>query len=176
MPGQRRKLGRAMTIPTKRFRALEATDIERVLEICRLAFGPIFEGFRQNVGAELFDRFYSDSEDRQIDDLRAFCEAGEDRTVIVAEWDGLVVGFVTLSANPAEQIGEIALNAVHPDYGCRGIGRDMVEFALARMKEEGILAVKVATGGDRSHAAARRTYEKAGFTNAIPSITMFKLL
>ena len=165
-----------MTIPSKRFRAFESADVERVLEICRLAFEPIFEGFRQNVGAELFDRFYSDSADRQLEELRAFCETGGDKTVIVAEWDGLVVGFVTMSANPAEHVGEIALNAVHPDYGCRGIGRDMIEFALARMKERGILAVKVATGGDRSHAAARRTYEKAGFTSAIPSLTMFRLL
>ena len=165
-----------MTIPAIRIRAIESHDIERVLEICRLAFEPIFERSRQNVGAELFDRFYSGSADRQIDELRALCETGGDKTVIVAEWDGVVVGFVTVSANPAEQVGEIALNAVHPDYGCRGIGRDLVEFALAGMKERGIAAVKVATGGDRSHAAARRTYEKAGFTSAIPSLTMFKLL
>ena len=52
----------------------------------------------------------------------------------------------------------------------------MLEFALMRMKERGIMAVKVATGGDRSHAPAKRIYERAGFMNAIPSLTMFKLL
>ena len=94
----------------------------------------------------------------------------------MAEWDGVVAGFVTLSMDPNEIIGEVGLNAVHPDYGCRGIGRGLVECALARMKERGIVAVKVATGGDRSHAPARRIYEKAGFESAIPSVTMFKLL
>ena len=165
-----------MTISALRIRALESTDVVRVLEICRLAFAPIFEGFRQNVGAELFDRFYSDSADRQIDDLRSACETGGDETIFVSEWDDVVVGFITVSMNPNESVGEIGLNAVHPDYGCRGIGRGMVEFALARMKVCGIVAVKVATGGDRSHAPARRTYEKAGFTSAIPAVTMFKLL
>ena len=165
-----------MTISALRIRAFESTDAERVLEICRLAFAPIYEGFRQNVGADLFDRFYSDSADRQIDELRSACETAGDETVSVAEWDGVVVGFVAVSMTPNESVGEIGLNAVHPDYGCRGIGRGLVEFALARMKERGIVAVKVATGGDRSHAPARRTYEKAGFTSAIPSLTMFKLL
>ncbi len=159
-----------------RMRAFESTDVERVLEICRMAFAPIFEGFRQNVGAELFDRFYSESADRQIDDLRSACETAGDETIFVAEWVDDVVGFVTLSMSANESVGEIGLNAVHPDFGCRGIGRAMIEFALARMKERGIVAVKVATGGDRSHAAARRTYEKAGFTSAVPSVTMFKLL
>ena len=159
-----------------RIRALESTDVERVLEICRLAFTPIFEGFRQNVGAEIFDRFYSESADRQIDDLRSVCETVGDETVFVAEWDGVVAGFVTLSMDPNEIIGEVGLNAVHPDFGCRGIGQGLVEFALARMKERGIVAAKVATGGDRSHAPARRIYEKAGFESAIPSVTMFKLL
>ena len=165
-----------MTISAFRIRAFGSTDVERVLEICRLAFAPIFEGFRQNVGAELFDRFYSDSADRQIDDLRRVCETAGDERVLVAEWDGVVVGFVSLSMDPNESVGEIGLNAVHPDYGCRGIGRGLIDFALARMKDRGMVAAKVATGGDRSHAPARRTYEKAGFTNAIPSLTMFKLL
>ena len=42
---------------------------------------PIFEGFRHSVGAELFDRFYSDSADRQIDDLRSTCETSGDEAV-----------------------------------------------------------------------------------------------
>ena len=165
-----------MTAPASHFRAFESTDIERVLEICRLAFSPIFEGFRQLVGAELFDRFYSESADRQCDHLRSVCETQGRETVFVATWDGVVVGFIAVSMDPTESVGEIDLNAVHPDYACRGIGRSMVEFALLRLKERGIMAVKVATGGDRSHAPAKRIYEKAGFTTAIPTLTMFKLL
>jgi hypothetical protein len=34
----------------------------------------------------------------------------------------------------------------------------------------------VSTGGDPSHAPARRAYEKAGFGPAIPSVSLYKLL
>ena len=60
---------------------------------------------RQNVGAELFDRFYSESADRQIDDLRRVCETAGDERVLVAEWDGVVVGFVSLSMDQNESVG-----------------------------------------------------------------------
>jgi hypothetical protein len=34
----------------------------------------------------------------------------------------------------------------------------------------------VGTGGDPSHAPARRAYAKAGFGPAIPSLTLYRLL
>jgi hypothetical protein len=37
------------------------------------------------------------------------------------------------------------------------------------MKEAGMQVATVSTGGDPSHAPARRAYEKAGFTASIPS-------
>lgn len=37
-------------------------------------------------------------------------------------------------------------------------------------------AATVGTGGDPSHAAARRAYEKAGFDAVIPSVWMFRKL
>jgi GNAT superfamily N-acetyltransferase len=76
----------------------------------------------------------------------------------------------------AKRIGEIGLNAVHPAHAGQGIGTEMYDYALARMKEAGMTVATVGTGGDPSHAPARRAYEKAGFGPAIPSVYMYKLL
>ncbi len=44
------------------------------------------------------------------------------------------------------------------------------------MKEWGAEVATVSTGGDPSHAPARRAYGKAGFGPAIPSVALYKLL
>ena len=89
---------------------------------------------------------------------------------------GTVVGFVSLQLNQETQIGEIGLNAVHPDHASKGVGTAMYDFAIARMKEAGMRVATVATGGDPSHAPARRAYEKAGFTVQIPSVWLCRKL
>jgi GNAT superfamily N-acetyltransferase len=64
---------------------------------------------------------------------------------------------------------------VHPDRQNRGIGTRLNEWALARMKEAGVELADVSTGGDESHAPARRSYEKAGYT-ALPLVRYYKKL
>ena len=46
---------------------------------------------------------------------------------------------------------------------------------MEEMRTGGLKYVKVGTGGDPSHAAARRAYEKAGFV-PIPVVNYFKSL
>ena len=75
-----------------------------------------------------------------------------------------------------KRTGEIGLNAVHPEHAGRGIGTEMYEHVMARMKERGLALATVGTGGDPSHAPARRAYEKAGFGREIPSVTLYRLL
>jgi GNAT superfamily N-acetyltransferase len=65
---------------------------------------------------------------------------------------------------------------VHPEHANRGIRVALYGLALARMKELGAALATVATGGDPSHAPARRAYEKAGFGPALPSVHLYKLL
>jgi hypothetical protein len=43
------------------------------------------------------------------------------------------------------------------------------------MREGGMKVVEVGTGGDEGHAAARRTYEKAGFTG-LPLVRYYQKL
>jgi hypothetical protein len=52
----------------------------------------------------------------------------------------------------------------------------MYEFAIAQMKEAGMRVATVGTGGDPSHAPARRAYEKVGFAVQIPSVWLCRKL
>jgi GNAT superfamily N-acetyltransferase len=65
---------------------------------------------------------------------------------------------------------------VQPAHAGLGIGTAMYEHVLARMRALGMAVATVGTGGDPSHAPARRAHEKAGFGPAIPSITLYRLL
>ena len=78
--------------------------------------------------------------------------------------------------NHETKIGDIHFLAVHPEYQNNGIGKRMNDFVLQKMTEAGMLVVTVGTGGDDSHAPARRTYETAGFSAALPTVHYFKKL
>ena len=74
------------------------------------------------------------------------------------------------------KVGEIGLNAVHPDNSGQGIGTEMYKFAVDKLKLGGMQVATVATGGDPSHEPARRAYEKSGFNVQIPSVWMCQIL
>lgn len=63
-----------------------------------------------------------------------------------------------------------------PEFSGEGIGTKLYEFANDTMKAAGMIVATVATGGDNSHAPARRAYEKAGFNVQIPSVWYYRTL
>jgi GNAT superfamily N-acetyltransferase len=67
----------------------------------------------------------------------------------------------------------VDLLAVHPDYQNHGIGTDLNNFVLGKMREAGMKLAVVGTGGDPGHAPARRSYEKAGYTG-LPLVRYYK--
>lgn len=83
-----------------------------------------------------------------------------------------MVGFVTYELHIKDRVGEVHLLAVHPVYPNRGIGTKLNDFTLQKMKESGMKMVKIETGGDPSHAPARKAYQKAGYT-ALPVVRYF---
>jgi ribosomal protein S18 acetylase RimI-like enzyme len=97
------------------------------------------------------------------------------RSVWVAEVDAAVAGFVACSFNHETRIGEVYMLAVDPAHQKQGIGATLNNFALERMREAGMALVEVSTGGDPGHAAARRSYERAGYT-AFPLVLYYKML
>ncbi len=157
-------------------RSATAGDGSSLEEIRKAAFAPVFASFRSILGDELYELVQAREDKQQADLLAGLLDDDSDWEVYVAELKSMVVGFVSVRLAEETRVGEIGLNAVHPDYSGKGIGTAMYDYALTWMKEAGMRAATVATGGDPSHAPARRAYEKVGFSVYIPSIWMCRLL
>lgn len=150
-------------------------DVERLVQIALLAWEPVFESFEQILGPGIYTRIWPDWRTGQRDGVETVCKEGGKYTVRVAELDGIVVGFVAYELHAKAKVGEIQLLAVAPEYQNRGIGTKLTGFALKEMKESGMHMARVETGGDPSHAPARRAYQKAGYTG-LPLVRFFKVL
>jgi GNAT superfamily N-acetyltransferase len=139
-------------------------------DVRRAAFAPVFASFRDLLGDEIADVTQARDDEDQAEYLRSLLAPESDWELYVAEVAGAVVGFVSLQLTERTLTGEIGLNAVHPHHAGHNIGTTMYDFALDRMRRMGMRVATVSTGGDASHAPARRAYEKAGFVKGIPSI------
>jgi ribosomal protein S18 acetylase RimI-like enzyme len=157
-------------------RLFETGDLPALQRLRQAAFRPVFQSFRDVVGDDIYSIALAKSDAEQAELLNSLCKPDSAHQVFTVTIDEDIAGFVTFSLNREKRIGEIGLNAVHPDYTGRGIGTRMYEFAMARMKESGMALATVGTGGDPSHAPARRAYQKAGFGPALPSVFLYKLL
>ncbi len=127
------------------------------------------------MGSEIFRRQHPDWREDQRRAVEEVLSAKKGR-VWVAEVDAGVVGFVAVEFNhPERSMGETSMLAVDPDHHGGGIGTALTEFALERLRDAGMRVAMVETGGDAGHAAARRTYEKAGYA-LLPIARYFKNL
>ena len=162
-------------------RPFSNNDMEDIVRLSLLAWEPVFRSFQQVLGAEIYTRLHPDWKKEQKETVEQICKDEEKTTVWVADVDAIVVGFIayTLYAedktNAEEKTGEVQLLAVHPAYQNRGIGTELNNFALQKMKEGGMRLAVVGTGGDPGHAPARRSYEKAGYT-ALPIVRYIQAL
>ena len=157
-------------------RPFEPGGLAALQRIRQAAFEPVFRSFRAIVGAEIAAIAFTQADAEQAKLLEDICAAGSGHQVWVVTVGEAIVGFVSFTIDADTRTGEIGLNAVHPDHAGRGLGTWMYERVLARMTELGAALATVGTGGDPSHAPARRAYEKAGFGPAISSIYLYKRL
>ena len=157
-------------------RPYEASDLDELQEIRALAFEPVFRSFRDIVGPSIAEIALASAETEQAGLLADLCKPDTPQKVFVAMLETKIVGFVSISLDHTQKVGEIGLNAVHPGFAGQGIGTELYEFALGEMRAAGMKVATVGTGGDPSHAPARRAYEKAGFGPSIPSLWMYRSL
>ena len=144
-------------------RPFRENDAEPVVALSLRAWEPVHESIREVLGDEPFERRNRpDWRTRQGRDVRAVL-AGEDNTVWVAEDEGRVVGFVAATIHHDDDAGEIQMLAVDPPSQNRGIGTELTEVATAWIRGSGVSVAFISTGGDVGHAAARATYDKAGY-------------
>ena len=137
--------------------------LDKVIHLSLRAWTPVFDSIQKTMNADVFQAFYPDnwrvSQQKAVKDV---C-AAEDTNVWVAIDAGTTVGFVAVKLHSEDNMGEIYMVAVDPDFQGRGIGSALIEFALEQMKEAGMSIAMVETGGDPGHAPARHAYEKSGF-------------
>jgi ribosomal protein S18 acetylase RimI-like enzyme len=152
------------------------SDAAQLEDVRRAAFAPVFASFRALLGEEISQVTQIRDDQEQAEYLNSLFEPDSGWELYVAEQGGVVVGFVSVQLNGQTFIGEIGLNAVHPDHAGAGIGSKMYDVVLNRMRQAGMRVATVSTGGDASHAPARRAYQKAGFTVGIPSIWLCQVL
>ena len=156
-------------------RPFEDRDTDAVVDLSLRAWAPVFASIGQAMSSGVYQRLYPDgwraSQQRSVEDA---CAAEKTR-VWVAEVDGNTVGFVAVEIHQEDNLGEIYMLAVDPEHQGGGIGIALTGFALGRIKDAGMTVAMVETGGDPGHAAARRTYEKAGYTK-LPIARYFKEL
>jgi ribosomal protein S18 acetylase RimI-like enzyme len=157
-------------------RPARADDLPHLDEVRQAAFAPVFAAFRAMLGEDIYALAQAREDEAQGALLISLLAPASGWEVYAAERAETVVGFVAIQLNHETHVGEIGLNAVHPDHAGQGIGTAMYHFALARMKDAGMRVATVATGRDPSHAPARRAYEKAGFTVHIPSVWLCRKL
>jgi len=157
-------------------RAYAQTDLPALQAIRAAAFAPVFQSFRDIVGPEIAALGLATAEAEQSALLDSIAAPDSGHSLAVALIDDEIAGFVSWKTDAATRIGEITLNAVHPTHAGRGAGSALYDHALAALRSAGMALATVGTGGDPSHAPARRAYEKAGFSAFIPSHYMYKLL
>jgi GNAT superfamily N-acetyltransferase len=133
--------------------------------------------------ADVYQAFYPEhwrvSQQKAVEDV---CTAADTHVWVARVFDrpevndaDEIVGFVAVKLHSEDNMGEIYMVAVEPDFQGRGIGIALIKFALSWMKESGIAIAMVETGGDPGHAPARHAYEKAGF-ELFPVARYFKKL
>ena len=167
---------------TVTIRRLIEDDIEAVLAVALAAWEPVFPSLAGILGPEIWRRLDDDHLGSQHKAIVELCRDSSDASQVwVAEVKGEtdgragVAGFVACKLDVASRRGEIWFLAVHPDFQNREIGTQLSLHALDRMREAGMTLAIVETGGDPSHAPARRSYEKAGFTG-LPIVRYFRAL
>ena len=78
----------------------------------------------------------------------------------VAELDGRIVGSIIINGQ-SDEMAQLRFFLVHPDARGRGIGRELIDRALAFCRERGFKKVHLWTITEL--AAARHLYKQAGF-------------
>ncbi|MCC3410645.1 MAG: GNAT family N-acetyltransferase [Microcoleus sp. PH2017_29_MFU_D_A] len=158
-----------------RIEPYDAQQLDAIIRLSLRAWTPVFDSIQKAMDLDVYQSFYPDGwRVSQQEAVEGVC-AAEDTNVWVAIDAGSTVGFVAVKLDSESSMGEIYMIAVDPDFQGRGIGSALTEFAVNWMKDAGMSVAMVETGGDPGHAAARRTYEKAGF-GLLPIARYFKKL
>lgn len=149
--------------------------LSEIIALSLQAWEPVFDSMRAAMLPEVFRAFYRDDwRAAQSAAVEGVCTA-EDVSVWIATEASRVAGFVALKLHEEDQMGEIYMIAVHPDFQRRGVAGSLTRHSVEWFKAAGMSIAMVETGGDPGHGPARRTYESSGFSQ-LPVARYFKAL
>jgi ribosomal protein S18 acetylase RimI-like enzyme len=141
----------------------EAKYREVLLELSIRAWAPVFPALEQAVPRFVYECFWPQGwERRQFSDLAKLLD-DEPENVDVAFVGANPVGWVCTRLHPEDNMAEIYVLAVDPDYQRQGIGKALLAKAKERAISAGMSMVMVETGDDPGHTPARGMYEANGF-------------
>ncbi len=148
---------------------------KQVLDLVVSAWEPVFTKTQNDVPRFVYDNFYPQGwQTRQVSEVSTLLDAEPEKVWLAIENDELA-GFVGISIHPEDQMGEVYIIAVSPEYQRQGIGKALMDFAERHIRAAGMKMVMVETVGDSGHEPARRTYEALGY-ESWPVARYFKQL
>jgi len=157
----------------RHIRPLTPADLEAVVDLSLLAWEPVFMSFENILGTAIFDLLYRPHwRAAQADNVRRSCLADGAESFVVTTTEDVTVGFVVLQQDQDESLGVIEMIAVHPEHQRLGHARALMEFAIQRLRDQGLELLNVGTGGDPGHEPARALYEAVGFTG-VPLVNYY---
>lgn len=162
---------------TNRFiiRPFEDGDFTRDNPLTVEAWRGIFDGFRKQLGDEIFDYVYAGWEDRKFNEFGTSMAANAKNGMAFTIVDTTDNSIAAMGSHRISGLtGQICSNAVRADLRGLGIGSAMHRTLLDSMRKHGAKFASVGTGLDEAHASARRSYERAGFTCSTPHITYYR--
>ena len=147
-----------------RFRHATEGDLDRIGEIIRQGWEPIFAAHEENMGEELFRAVYPNwAETVKASVGRQLAQRPDWVYVVESRETGEVIAFIVYLLDRERGLGTVGLNAVAAELQGQGIGTMMYTWVLDLFRREGLKYAREKTGMNDAQVAARRAYEKAGF-------------
>jgi len=146
-------------------RPYRSTDRDTLIQVTKLAFDGV--SIDQNIEA-LYGVIHGVRwQERKGSHVEADIAANPSG-IFVYEADGCVVGYVSCRINAATAIGAIPNLAVHPAHQGAGIGRQLLNAALAYLRSTGMKFARIETLEQNARCVA--LYPKLGFTEVARQI------
>ena len=122
-------------------REFKPEDLPTLLVIARKAWKPIFDNYKNQLGAELYPLVYPDPEEPfriKEREIRAQAEKVP-HEILICERDGNIAGFIFFGMRG--KTGIICNNAKDPDSAERGVAQEMYAAVLEKFKAADLLGL-----------------------------------
>ncbi len=150
-----------------------SSELETVAQIAVQAFEVHYDFYRKELGDAIFDSMHANWRQNKKNAVKKACSGENGYQGFVAKYEGRIVGFLTMKTDLQTKTGVISNNGVKPEWQGHGIGKQMFAFAIARMKQEGLVYARVDTGLGPTFEPARHAYEKSGFDKSLQTVQYY---